>query len=229
MTNSIKINKVQIEKGWHKALEAEFQKDYFKKLKSFLVEEKKKSVIYPPGKLIFEAFNRTPFNKVKVVIIGQDPYHGPNQAHGLCFSVPDGVKIPPSLRNIYKELISDIGINEPRSGNLSSWADQGVLLLNATLTVRAHQAGSHQKRGWEQFTDQAIKKVSEHCEHVVFLLWGTYAQKKSMLIDSGKHLILKTVHPSPLSAHRGFLGCKHFSMTNEYLIANGKKPIDWNP
>ena len=229
MTDSTTISKVQIEDSWQRALAPEFQEDYFKKLKSFLVEEKKKGVVYPPGKLIFEAFNRTPIDKVKVVIIGQDPYHGPNQAHGLCFSVADGVKIPPSLRNIYKELISDIGIEAPNNGNLSSWADQGVLLLNATLTVRAHEAGSHQKKGWEQFTDQAIQKVSEHCENVVFLLWGAFAQKKSALIDNNKHHILKSVHPSPLSAHRGFLGCKHFSMTNEYLIAQGKKPIDWNP
>ena len=229
MTNSTTVSKVQIEDSWQKALAPEFQKDYFKKLKAFLVDEKTKGIVYPPGKLIFEAFNRTPIDKVKVVIIGQDPYHGPNQAHGLCFSVGDGVKIPPSLRNIYKELISDIGIDVPTNGNLSSWADRGVLLLNATLTVRAHEAGSHQKKGWEQFTDQAIQKVSEHCENVVFLLWGAFAQKKSALIDHNKHHILKSVHPSPLSAHRGFLGCKHFSMTNEYLIAKGKKPIDWNP
>jgi len=223
------LKKIQIEDSWLKALSQEFQKEYFGKLKQFLVDEKANYTVYPPGSLMFEAFNRTPINKVKVVIIGQDPYHGPGQAHGLCFSVPDGVKIPPSLRNIYKELADDIGITPPKSGNLSKWADQGVLLLNATLSVRAHTAGSHQNKGWEQFTDACIQKVSEQNEGVVFLLWGAYAQKKSALIDESKHLVLKAVHPSPLSAHRGFFGCKHFSLTNNYLISKGKSPIDWNP
>lgn len=227
--SNITSNKIQIEDSWRHILAPEFEKDYFIKLKSFLVEEKIKEIIYPSGDEIFAAFNYTPLHDVKVVILGQDPYHGPGQAHGLCFSVPDGIKIPPSLRNIYKELATDIGINPPSSGNLTYWAKQGVLLLNATLTVRAHQAGAHQKKGWEQFTDQVINKVSDNLENVVFLLWGAYAQKKEVLIDSTKHLILKSVHPSPLSAHRGFLGCKHFSKTNEYLISHHKSAIDWNP
>jgi len=220
---------IQIEDGWKDVLASEFEQDYFAQLKEFLVDEKMHHTVYPPGNMIFSAFNHTAFDNVKVVIIGQDPYHGPDQAHGLCFSVPDGIKIPPSLRNIYKELIDDIGIAPPQKGDLTNWAKQGVLLLNATLTVRAHQAGSHQKRGWERFTDQAIKSVSDNLDNVVFLLWGAYAQKKAELIDENKHLILKSVHPSPLSAHRGFLGCKHFSQTNAYLIEKGKKPIDWNP
>ena len=220
---------IQIEDGWKDVLASEFEQDYFAQLKKFLVDEKMHHTVYPPGNMIFSAFNHTAFDKVKVVIIGQDPYHGPDQAHGLCFSVPDGIKIPPSLRNIYKELIDDIGIAPPQKGDLTNWAKQGVLLLNATLTVRAHQAGSHQKKGWERFTDQAIKSVSDNLDNVVFLLWGAYAQKKAELIDENKHLILKSVHPSPLSAHRGFLGCKHFSQTNAYLIEKGKKPIDWNP
>jgi len=220
---------IQIEEHWGEVLASEFGQEYFRKLKEFLIQEKTKHLIYPPGDAIFSAFNHTPFNKVKVVIIGQDPYHGPGQAHGLCFSVPEGIKIPPSLRNIYKELISDIGITTPTKGDLTNWAKQGVLLLNATLTVRAHEAGSHQKKGWEQFTDQCIKNVSDQRDHVVFLLWGAFAQKKSMLIDENKHLILKAVHPSPLSAHRGFFGCKHFSKTNEYLVNHGMQAIDWNP
>ncbi|MCK5856287.1 MAG: uracil-DNA glycosylase [Bacteroidales bacterium] len=220
---------IQIEDSWKEVLTPEFEQDYFVQLKEFLVREKMEHIVYPPGDLMFSAYNNTPFNNVKVVIIGQDPYHGPNQAHGLCFSVPEGVKIPPSLRNIYKELQSDVGIAAPTKGDLTSWAKQGVLLLNATLSVRAHQAGSHQKKGWEIFTNQTIKKVSEELEHVVFLLWGAFAQKKAELIDQEKHLILKSVHPSPLSAHRGFLGCKHFSQTNNYLIKMGEKPIDWNP
>ena len=223
------LKDIQIEDSWKAVLADEFQADYFSLLKSFLIEEKTKSIVYPPGELIFNAFNTTPIEKIKVVIIGQDPYHGPSQAHGLCFSVPNEIKIPPSLRNIYKELINDVGIEIPKHGNLTNWAKQGVLLLNATLSVRAHQAGSHQGKGWETFTDQAIKAVSENRDHIVFLLWGAYAQKKSILIDSDKHLILKSVHPSPLSAHRGFLGCKHFSQTNAYLKANNLKPIDWNP
>ncbi len=220
---------IQIEERWGEVLASEFGQEYFRKLKEFLIQEKTKHLIYPPGDAIFSAFNHTPFNVVKVVIIGQDPYHGPGQAHGLCFSVPEGIKIPPSLRNIYKELISDIGITAPTKGDLTNWAKQGVLLLNATLTVRAHEAGSHQKKGWEQFTDQCIKNVSDQRDHVVFLLWGAFAQKKSKLIDENKHLILKAVHPSPLSAHRGFFGCKHFSKTNEYLVNHGMQAIDWNP
>ncbi len=223
------LKDIQIEDSWKAVLADEFQAEYFSLLKSFLIEDKTKNIVYPPGELIFNAFNTTPIDEIKVVIIGQDPYHGPGQAHGLCFSVPNGIKAPPSLRNIYKELVNDVGIEIPKHGNLTNWAQQGVLLLNATLSVRAHQAGSHQGKGWETFTDRAIQAVSENREHVVFLLWGAYAQKKSILIDSDKHLILKSVHPSPLSAHRGFLGCKHFSQTNAYLKENNLKPIDWNP
>ncbi len=217
----------KIEEGWREVLMPQFKAAYFAKLKEFLVAEKAKYTVYPPGGKMFEAFNRTPFHKVKVVIIGQDPYHNPGQAHGLCFSVPKGVEIPPSLRNIYKELTTDIGIKYPTHGNLESWADQGVLLLNATLSVRAHQAGSHQRKGWETFTDAAIKAVAERKENVVFLLWGNYAKNKASLIDENKHLILKAVHPSPLSASRGFFGCKHFSKTNDYLNSKGMKPINW--
>ena len=216
-----------IEQSWAEVLENEFKKDYFLSLKKFLIEEKKQHIIYPPGKLIFNAFNTTPFDKVKVVILGQDPYHGPGQAHGLCFSVPDGVKFPPSLRNIYKELSNDIGINIPKSGNLTKWAEQGVLLINATLTVRQAQAGSHQKKGWEIFTDAVIKAVSDRKENVVFILWGNYAQSKEKLIDSSKHFIIKSVHPSPLSASRGFFGSKPFSKTNNYLQSKGLEPINW--
>lgn len=216
-----------IEESWYEVLKEEFEKEYFRMLKNFLVEEKKHHVVYPPGSLIFNAFNTTPFNDVKVVILGQDPYHGPGQAHGLCFSVPEGVQPPPSLLNIFKELSSDLGIPRPVSGNLTPWAKQGVLLLNATLTVRAHQAGSHQRRGWETFTDAAIKAVSDRLSGVVFLLWGNYAQAKSSLIDQSKHHILTSVHPSPLSASRGFLGCRHFSKTDDLLMAQGKLPIDW--
>jgi len=219
--------KPQIEESWYEVLKDEFEKDYFTKLKAFLVEEKKKYRIYPPGNQIFAAFDSTPFNKVKVVILGQDPYHGPGQAHGLCFSVNDGVKHPPSLVNIFKEIESDLGIPYPRSGSLIPWTQQGVLLINATLTVRAHQAGSHQKKGWEQFTDAVIKNLSEQKENLVFLLWGNFAISKSALIDQTKHHILTSVHPSPLSAHRGFFGCKHFSKTNMLLSQNGLKPINW--
>ena len=219
----------KIEDGWKEVLSTEFQKDYFKNLKKFLVDEKSKNKrIYPPGNLIFNAFDKTPFNKVKVVILGQDPYHGYGQAHGLCFSVPDGIKIPPSLRNIYKELHSDIGFIIPKSGNLEKWAKQGVLLLNATLTVRDSEAGSHQKKGWETFTDNVIKTVSDKRENIVFILWGNYAQSKEGLIDSTKHFIIKSVHPSPLSASRGFFGSKPFSKTNNYLESKGITKIDWN-
>ena len=219
----------KIEESWKQVLYNEFQKDYFKKLKQFLLEEKSANKrIYPPGSLIFNAFNKTPFDKVKVVILGQDPYHGYGQAHGLCFSVPDGVKIPPSLRNIYKELNTDVDFTIPTSGNLEKWATQGVLLLNATLTVRDSEAGSHQKKGWEIFTDNVIKTVSDNKNNVVFILWGNYAQSKESLIDKEKHLIIKSVHPSPLSASRGFFGSKPFSKTNNYLQKNGLETINWN-
>ncbi|HDP54958.1 MAG TPA: uracil-DNA glycosylase [Bacteroidetes bacterium] len=217
-----------IDPKWKVALKEEFTKEYFYRLKEFLVEEKKQGAIYPKGGLIFNAFNQTPFDKVKVVILGQDPYHGPNQAHGLSFSVPKGVKIPPSLVNIYKEISADLGLPFPTHGNLEKWAKQGVLLLNATLTVRAGQAGSHQNKGWEQFTDAAITKLSKQKQGLVFMLWGSYAQAKAKLIDVQKHFILMAPHPSPLSAHRGFLGCKHFSKTNKILNSNNLTPIDWS-
>lgn len=218
----------KIEDSWKEALTREFQKPYFVDLKQFLLQEKNRYKIYPPGAQIFSAFDHTPFHRVKVVILGQDPYHGPGQAHGLCFSVPDGIPPPPSLINIFKEIKADLGIPLPGHGNLTSWADQGVLLLNATLTVRAHQAGSHQKKGWETFTDKVIELLSQQRSHLVFLLWGNYAQQKSALINPEKHLILKAVHPSPLSASRGFFGCAHFSKTNEYLSKNTITPIDWD-
>ena len=217
-----------LEESWKQVLSYEFKKDYFVNLKQFLVEEKKKYKVFPAGKDIFNAFNFTPFGEVKVVILGQDPYHGPGQAHGLCFSVPQGIQPPPSLVNIFKEIKDDLGIATPNHGNLEQWARQGVLLLNATLTVRAHQAGSHQKRGWEQFTDAAISAVSEQREGVVFMLWGAYAQAKAQIIDKSKHHILTAPHPSPLSAHRGFLGCKHFSKTNNILVNNGMSSINWS-
>jgi uracil-DNA glycosylase len=218
----------QIEHEWLEVLQPEFEKSYFSELKSFLLEEKRTYKVFPPSNRIFAAFDHTPFSKVKVVILGQDPYHNDGQAHGLCFSVPDGVAIPPSLINIYKELNSDLGIQIPRSGNLEKWADQGVLLLNAMLTVRAYQAGSHQKRGWENFTDEVIRQLSARHSGLVFILWGSYAQAKESMIDTSKHHILKAVHPSPLSVYRGFFGCRHFSKTNELLIEAGKEPIDWN-
>jgi uracil-DNA glycosylase len=217
----------QIDQEWKEVLTEEFQKPYFEALKRFLVEEKKRFIVYPPGQNIFEAFNRTPFSKVKVVILGQDPYHGPGQAHGLCFSVPSNVEFPPSLQNILKELESDLGTPYPKSGDLSGWADQGVLLLNATLTVRANQAGSHQGYGWEQFTDSAIRHLSQLQNGLVFILWGKFAQNKKILIDSNKHLILEAPHPSPLSVYRGFFGCRHFSLANEWLVNNGKQPVNW--
>ena len=216
-----------IEESRKKVLWDEFQQPYFAELKQFLIEEKQKYTVYPPGPLIFNAFNKTPFDKVKVVIIGQDPYHEPGQAHGLCFSVQDGVPHPKSLINIFKELHDDVGFVVPRSGNLEKWTEQGVFLLNATLTVRAHEAGSHQNHGWERFTDAAISKLSEQREGLVFLLWGNYAKQKEAIIDTSKHHILSTVHPSPLSASRGFFGCKHFSQTNAILRAEGKTEIDW--
>ena len=221
------IMNVQIEESWKKQLQAEFEKDYFIKLTDFVRNEYASTQIYPPGKLIFNAFNLCPFDKAKVVIIGQDPYHGPGQAHGLCFSVNDGVAFPPSLKNIFKEIQDDLGIPVPDSGNLTRWANQGVLLLNATLTVRAHQAGSHQKKGWEEFTDAAIRALAEQREHLVFILWGAYAQKKGAFIDRNKHLVLASAHPSPLSAYNGFFGNKHFSRANEYLMAHGETPVSW--
>lgn len=218
---------VQIEESWKTRLQPEFEKEYFKKLTDFVRTDYAEAQVFPPGKLIFNAFNLCPFQEAKVVIIGQDPYHGPGQAHGLCFSVNDGVPFPPSLMNIFKEIKTDIGIEPPATGNLTRWAQQGVLLLNATLTVRAHQAGSHQKKGWEEFTDAAIRALAEEREHLVFILWGAYAQKKGAFIDRNKHLVLTSAHPSPLSAYNGFFGNKHFSRTNEYLKQQGIEEIVW--
>ncbi len=217
-----------IEESWRDTLQAEFSAPYFMELKNFLRQEKQLHTVYPPGSKIFAAFDHTPFHNVKVVILGQDPYHGVGQAHGLCFSVNQGVQKPPSLVNIFKELKEDLGIPIASHGNLESWAKQGVLLLNATLTVRAHQAGSHQNKGWERFTDAAIKALSEQRKGIVFLLWGSYAQAKAEIIDSTKHHILKAPHPSPLSASRGFFGCRHFSVTNRILMNNGEQAIDWS-
>lgn len=219
---------VQIEASWKEQLKAEFEQPYFDQLTSFVRQEYQQHVCFPPGKLIFNAFNLCPFDKVKVVIIGQDPYHGEGQAHGLSFSVNDGVAFPPSLQNIFKEIENDLGLPIPTSGNLSRWAEQGVLLLNATLTVRAHEAGSHQRRGWEQFTDAAIRALSQGREHVVFILWGSYARSKKALVDTGKHLVLESVHPSPLSANRGgWFGNHHFSRANAYLAEHGQATINW--
>ena len=218
---------VKIEESWKLKLKEEFRKEYFLGLTSFVREEYRTKTIYPPGSLIFNAFNLCSYNTVKAVFIGQDPYHGPGQAHGLCFSVREGIEFPPSLLNIFKEIEMDLGIVKPSSGNLERWASQGVLLLNATLTVRAHQAGSHQRKGWEEFTDAAIKVLNQEKKNLVFFLWGAYAQKKGETIDETKHLILKSVHPSPLSASRGFFGNKHFSKCNEYLEKNGIGPIKW--
>lgn len=218
-----------IEESWKLALQDEFETESFHNLKQFLQEEIKSHAVYPPGRLIFSAFNLTPLTAVRVVILGQDPYHGRGQAHGLAFSVPDGIKIPPSLQNIYKELHDDLGIPVPQTGNLEKWAQQGVLLLNATLTVRASQAGSHQNHGWEPFTDHVIRTISELRAGIVFLLWGKFAQDKESLIDTSRHFILKAPHPSPFSANRGFFGCRHFSKTNEILRNNGMGEIDWNP
>lgn len=219
---------VQIEDSWKDILKDEFDQEYFKKLSERVREAYLSGqTVYPPPQLVFNAFDHCPFENVKVVILGQDPYHGPGQAMGLSFSVPEDMQVPPSLQNMYKEIASDLGIEVPKSGNLERWADQGVLLLNATLTVRAGEAGSHQGWGWEQFTDAVIKKVSEEKEHVVFFLWGNYARSKANLIDRSKHLILEAPHPSPLSAHRGFFGCRHFSQCNEYLTEHKLKPIHW--
>ena len=217
-----------IEESWKLVLNDEFEAQYFKELTEFLREEKKKYTIYPPGPQIFSAFNHTPFNRTKVVILGQDPYHGPGQAHGLCFSVPEGVPHPPSLLNIFKEIESDLGITVPANGNLIKWATQGVLLVNAILTVRANTPTSHQNKGWEKFTDAVIRNLSEKRKNLIFLLWGNYARAKESLIDGNRHYILKAAHPSPLSASRGFFGCRHFSRTNEILAEHGLNEIDWS-
>jgi len=218
---------VKIEESWGKVLQEEFEKTYFKKLIEFVRSEYQDQKIYPPGKQIFSAFDKCPFDQVKVVILGQDPYHGPGQANGLCFSVHEGMPFPPSLTNIFKEIKNDLGKEIPPNGFLERWAEQGVLLLNATLTVRAHQAGSHQKKGWEEFTDAVIKALAEEKQEVVYMLWGNYAQKKASIVDAASNLILKSVHPSPLSAHRGFFGSAHFSQANSYLREKGKTVIDW--
>lgn len=218
---------VKIEESWKEVLKEEFEKDYFVKLTSFVRQEYKEKTIYPKASNIFNAFNLCPFDKVKVVILGQDPYHEPNQAHGLCFSVLEPTPAPPSLKNIFKEINLDLGITPHESGDLTRWASQGVLLLNATLTVEAQKAGSHQGKGWEEFTDRVIFNLANRKSGLVFLLWGSYAQKKGEFIDQTKHLVLKSVHPSPLSAHRGFFGNHHFSQANNYLIAQGQLPIDW--
>ena len=220
--------KVEIEQSWNEVLKEEFEKEYFQELTNFVKEEYNKHRCFPEGQDIFAAFDQSAFENTKVVILGQDPYHGPGQAHGLCFSVNDGVSTPPSLVNIFREIEQDLKKPVPASGNLERWARQGVLLLNATLTVRAHQAGSHQKKGWERFTDRVIEIISEEKENVVFLLWGGYAKKKAKKIDASKHLILTSGHPSPLSANRGYwFGNRHFSQTNEYLKAKGEEPVDW--
>lgn len=218
---------VQMEESWHKRLAPEFEKPYFEALTTFVRQEYTSGPCYPPGRLIFHAFEATPFDKVKVVILGQDPYHEPGQAHGLCFSVPDGIALPPSLKNIYAEIQSELGVTPPSSGDLNRWAAQGVLLLNATLTVRRGQAASHQGRGWETLTDAAIQSLAREREHIVFMLWGSYAGKKATFIDPQKHLVLTSAHPSPLSAYRGFFGNHHFQLCNDYLTSHGKEPIKW--
>lgn len=218
---------VRIASSWKEKLAPEFSRDYFQKLTEFVRSEYSKGVVYPPGKEIFKAFDHCDFDEVKVVILGQDPYHGPGQANGLCFSVRDGMKMPPSLVNIFKEIKNDLGIDTPPSGNLDRWARQGVLLLNATLTVRGASPGSHQNKGWELFTDRVIASISEEKTGVVFLLWGAYAQRKGSMIDWSRHLVLESPHPSPFSADRGFFGCKHFSKVNKYLTELGKSPINW--
>lgn len=218
---------VKMESSWKERLVDEFEKPYFKQLTDFVRKEYQTNRVYPPGSMIFNAFEHCPLDKVKVVILGQDPYHEPGQAHGLSFSVKEGVRFPPSLVNIFKEIAGDTGSALPASGDLTRWADQGVLLLNATLTVRAHQAGSHQRQGWEEFTDAAIRSLAHEREGIVYMLWGSYAQKKGAFIDATKNLVLKTVHPSPLSAYRGFFGCRHFSQANAYLQQMGLAPIDW--
>ncbi len=218
---------VKIEESWKEVLGTEFEKPYFAKLTEFVRNEYSSGTVYPPAKLIFNAFDHCPFDKVKVVIIGQDPYHGAGQANGLCFSVNKGIAMPPSLVNIFKEIAADTGKPMPTDGDLTRWSDQGVLLLNATLTVRAGNAGSHQRRGWEEFTDAAIRILAEKRENLVFILWGSYAQRKGAFIDRNKHLVLTSPHPSPLSAYAGFFGNHHFTLTNDFLVKNGKEPIDW--
>ena len=218
---------IRIEESWKRELAEEWEKDYFVRLTQFVREEYATKQIFPPGRQIFAAFNSTPFHDVKVVILGQDPYHDVGQANGLCFSVNDGIQFPPSLRNIFQEIHNDVGSPIPQSGDLTRWAKQGVLLLNATLTVEAHKAASHQRQGWEQFTDEVISHLSNHRQNLVFILWGSYAISKRSLIDPDKHLILTSVHPSPLSAYRGFFGNKHFSKANNYLVEHGKTPITW--
>lgn len=219
--------KVTIEESWREKLQPEFDKPYFKELTDFVRSEYRQYTVYPPGNLIFNAFNQCPFPDVKVVLLGQDPYHEYGQAQGLCFSVADGITFPPSLNNIFAEIKSDTGAEIPKSGDLTRWAKQGVLLLNATLTVREHAAGSHQRRGWETFTDSVISLLSRERQNLVFILWGGYAGGKAPLIDSSKHLVLRSAHPSPLSAYRGFFGNHHFSLTNDYLVKHGEKPILW--
>jgi len=220
---------IQLQTSWLSRLQDQFDQQYMQTLREFLVTRKQhRAVIYPPGSQIFNALNSTPFEQVRVVILGQDPYHGPGQAHGLCFSVLPGVRIPPSLANIYREIQSDLGIALPTHGNLQSWAEQGVLLLNAVLTVEHGQAGSHQGKGWETFTDAVVQSLTDGRDGLVFMLWGSYAQKKGAAIDRRKHLVLKAPHPSPLSAHRGFLGCKHFSSANNYLLQHQQEPINWS-
>ena len=219
---------IQLEPGWLAALSEQFQQPYMQSLRTFLKGEKNAGkIIYPRGKEWFAAFNHTPLDRVKVVILGQDPYHGPGQAHGLCFSVRPGVALPPSLVNIYRELQDDLGLPPARHGCLTHWADQGVLLLNSVLTVERGRAASHQGKGWEQFTDRAVEVLNRDCENVVFMLWGSHAQRKGAMIDTERHLVLKAPHPSPLSAHRGFFGCRHFSQANDYLVAQGRNPVDW--
>ena len=218
---------VTIEESWKRVLSSEFEKEYFKTLRDFIHSEYRTKTIYPPAKQIFNAFDSCPFESVKVVILGQDPYHEPSQAHGLSFSVLPPCPPPPSLVNIYKEIRSDVGTLVSANGDLTAWSRQGVLLLNATLTVEAHKAGSHQNKGWETFTDSAIKALAENREHLVFMLWGSYAQRKGAFIDRSRHLVLQAPHPSPLSAYRGFFGCKHFSAANAYLISQGLSPIVW--
>jgi uracil-DNA glycosylase len=219
---------VRIEESWKKLMQKEFDEKYFENLITFVKSEYQESTVYPPARFIFNAFDLTPFDKVKVVVLGQDPYHGVNQANGLAFSVNDNVVIPPSLINIYKEIESDLGVKtKNKNGNLENWAKQGILMLNATLTVRAGQAGSHQNKGWENFTDAVVKILSEQKENLVFILWGSYAQKKGSVINENKHLVIRSAHPSPLSAYSGFFGSKPFSQTNSYLIFNGKDPIEW--
>lgn len=228
MTDS--SDRIRLEPGWKQALASEFSSDYMTQLRAFLLAEKQQGKeVYPPGPQIFNAFQHTPFDQVKVVILGQDPYHGPGQAHGLCFSVPEGVRPPPSLVNIFKEISRDFGTPMSRNGNLEHWADQGVLLLNATLTVLQGQAGAHQGKGWERFTDAVIDRLNRQRDGLVFMLWGSYAQKKGALIDRQRHLVLTAPHPSPLSAHRGFIGCGHFSQANDWLQSHDQSPIDWSP